>query len=250
MSDKRLKYLKIAGITLLVVLYLYFLIFNQLQHRAILKEEEKGLIEVNQAYEKKLEGLDNTEEILIYLEEEAVLVEEKLKHDLRDGAFLVKLTEKITKEKIIMGSYSISPVQDFQSFYALPGKITLVGNYRGVMNVLNYMEYQPNMTQIQDLTIKYLEEDEIEIYYGSGEDFGLLTESILVERDPATVLPGESPYEEVQITRAVEVNLEELFSGRVIAECTYVLYTIPTPQAKIELNNIQNWRTGNLNPFQ
>lgn len=250
MTDKRLKYLKIAGLTFILAFYLYFLIFSQLQDNIILKREEKRLIEENLAYAERLEGLKNTEEILTYLEKEALLVEEKLKHDLRDGAFLVNLTEKISKEKLILASYSISPVQDFQSFYALPGKITLVGNYRGVMNVLNYMEYQPNMTQIQDITIKDMEENEIEMYYGSGEDFGLLTDKILVERDPATVLPGESPYEEVEITRFIEVNLDELFSGRVIAECTYVLYTIPSPQAKIELNNIQNWRTGNPNPFQ
>ncbi|MDD4343561.1 MAG: hypothetical protein PHH19_04245, partial [Eubacteriales bacterium] len=152
---------------------------------------------------------------------------------------------------LILASYAVSPVEDFESFYALPSRLTLVGNYRGVMNVLNYMEYQPNMTQIQDLVIRKLEEEEeIETYYGTAEELGTLTETILVERDPSTVLPGESPYEEIEITRAIEVDLMEMFNGRVIAECTYVLYTVPTPEAKIQLQNIKSWKTGNQNPFR
>lgn len=250
MRDKTQKYLKIAGIVLIFLLYFHFLIFNQVQERGILKAEEKRLQLENQGYEEKLEGLKHSEEIIEYLEIEAQLVESKLKHDLTDGAFLVNLTEKVNKEKLKMVSYINSPMEDFEDFYALPARLTLVGNYRGVMNVLNYMEYQPNMTQIQDLVIKRLEESEIEKYYGTKENYGLLRERVLVERDPSTVLPGESPFEEIEITRAIEVNLEELFCGRVIAECTYILYTVPTPEAKIQLENIQNWKTGNPNPFR
>lgn len=249
MSEKILKHLKVAGLVVIFALYLYFIVFNLFQDRSFLKGEEKRLVEENQAYEERLEGLNDTEKILDFLLQEAELVEEKLKYDLQDGAFLVNFTEKITKEKLLMPSYVIYPPQDFGSFYALPGRVTLVGNYRGVMNVLNYMEYQPNMTQVQDLVIRELENEDIEKYYGSEDDFNQLTEWVLVERDPATVLPGESPYEEVEITRAIEVNIDELFTGKVVAECTYVLYTIPSPEAKINLKNIQKWNTGNLNPF-
>jgi hypothetical protein len=251
MREKIIKYSKIAGIVLLAALYLYFLIFNQFQSGSGFKSELERIQEENSNLEKRLSQLEDSEAILKSLEAEAFLVEEKLNHDLSDGAFLVNLTEKITKEKLILASYAVSPVEDFESFYALPSRLTLVGNYRGVMNVLNYMEYQPNMTQIQDLVIRKLEEEkEIETYYGTAEELGTLTETILVERDPSTVLPGESPYEEIEITRAIEVDLMEMFNGRVIAECTYVLYTVPTPEAKIQLQNIKSWKTGNQNPFR
>jgi len=251
MREKLTKYLKIAGIIVIIALYSFFLIYNQLQDTSILKSEVETLEEENQNLENRIKELKNSEEILHYLEEEANLVEEKLGHDLSDGAFLVKLTEKITKEKLILASYAVKPIEDFESFYALPSELTLVGNYRGVMNVLNYMEYQPNMTQVQDLTIRKLDdEDEIAEYYGTAEELGTLTERVLVERDPQTVLPGESPYEEIEITRAIEVNPIEMFDGNVIAECTYVLYTLPTPEAKIQLENIQSWNIGNRNPFE
>lgn len=251
MREKLKKYLIIAAVIVLAGLYLFFFIYSQFQSRGLIMDDKTKIIEENRGLERRLKELKNNEEILVFLETEAELVQEKLKHDLKDGAFLVNLTEKISSERLIMASYSVSKMEDFGSFYALPSRLTLVGNYRGVMNVLNYMEYQPNMTQIQDLTIRKLEEkDEIEQYYGTAEEIGKLTERVLVERDPLTVLPGESPYEEIEITRAVEVNLTELFDGRVVAECTYVLYTVPTPEAKIQLQNIQSWRTGNLNPFE
>lgn len=251
MREKIIKYLKIGGIILLFALYLYFLIFNQFQSKTFFQSETEKILDENNNLEKRLSQLKDSEAILSTLETEAKLVEEKLNHNLSDGAFLVNLTEKITKENLILASYVVSPIEDFDSFYALPSRLTLVGNYRGVMNVLNYMEYQPNMTQIQDLVIRKLEEeDEIETYYGTAEELGTLTETVLVERDPATVLPGESPYEEIEITRSIEVDLMELFNGKVVAECTYVLYTVPTPEAKIQLQNIKSWRTGNQNPFR
>ncbi len=250
MRERILKYLKIGGIVLLFSLYLYFLIFGQFQKGTFFKSEKEKIQKENRNLEKRLTILKDSEAILNSLETEAELVEEKLNHDLSDGAFLVNLTEKITKENLILASYQVSSVEDFESFYALPSKITLVGNCRGVMNVLNYMEYQPNMTQVQDLVIRKLEEEEeIKTYYGTAEDLGTLTERVLVERDPVTVLPGESPYEEIEITRSIQIDLVEMFNGRVVAECTYVLYTVPTPEVKIQLQNIQSWRTGNSNPF-
>ncbi len=251
MKPKMKKFLLILVVVIACVFYIYFVLFGFQKTKTDLLSQKASLIQENKLLEQAISDLKSSENQLGLLREEVAHIQEKLNHDLSDGAFLVNLTEKVKKEGLIMASYTTDPIEDLGSFYALPGKVTLVGNYRGVMNTLNYMEFQPNMTQIQDLTIRKLEEEgELAQYFGSAEELGLLTERILAERDPATVLPGESPYEEIEITRVLDINLTELFDGRVMAECVYILYTVPTPEAKIQLQNIQNWQTGNSNPFE
>lgn len=251
MNARVKKYLILFAAVVFFTFYAYFMLFGMQKAKTELVSEKANLIQQNKLLEQEINELESNEQELDILRGEVALIQEKLNHDLSDGAFLVNLTEKVKKEGLIMASYITESIEDLGSFYALPGKVTLVGNYRGVMNTLNYMEFQANMTQVQDLSIRKLEEEgEISQYYGSAEEIGRLTERVLVERDPATVLPGESPYEEIEITRVVDVNLTELFDGRVVAECVYILYTVPTPEAKIQLQNIQNWQTGNSNPFQ
>lgn len=250
MNPRVKKYLLLFAVIVFATFYIYFLLFGFQKSKGDLLSQKSNLIQQNKLLEQKISDLQSSEDQLELLRKEVVYIHEKLNHDLSDGAFLVNLTEKVRKEGLIMASYITEPIEDLGSFYALPGRVTLVGNYRGIMNTLNYMEFQPNMTQIQDLTIRKLEDEgELSQYYGSAEEIGLLTERVLAERDPATVLPGESPYEEIEITRSLDVDLIELFDGRVVAECVYILYTLPTPEAKIQLQNIQNWQTGNSNPF-
>lgn len=250
MKEKIKKYVKIAAIVLVLVLYGYFFIYQQLHENNILKSREADLLAENQRIEKEIKSLLDRASLIEILNAEIQDLENNLNHDLTDGANLVLFFEKMMQQNVVLGEYITNPTQEFSTFRALPLELRMAGNYRAVMNILHYLEYQPNMTQLQDVFIRAFNyPEDVERYVVKEEDLTNLSEWVLVERDPATVLPGESPFEEVLITREIEVSLNELFKGYVVAEFTLVFYTTPDPEAKVHLDSVRDWPVSNPNPF-
>ena len=249
MKERMKEILKIFLVVLLLAAYGWFALYSQWQEGRYLRTQELQMQDSNNALQARIGEIRQKESQLPVLEEEVELLQSKLNHDLSDGAFLVKLLEKIRQENTILASYKMGDVVDLGKVYALPLEMKMAGDYRSVMGILNYLEYQPNLTQVQKLRLEVPGEEQLAAYYGTREELGTRTEWVLVERDPATVLPGESPFEELLITRIAEVDLREMFKGTVEAELLVVLYTVPTPEAKIQLENIRRWDLGSGNPF-
>lgn len=230
----------------LISTYALFFLYKPLMEYFDFHNEISGLEEANELSEREIKELTNQKELLDKNNQKITILKNKLKYDFEDGAFLIRFSQKLSEQNVELMGYSINDEEKFKFFTARPIDIELAGEYNSVLNVVNYLESQKNMTQVQEIEMSQGARDES----NTIDSEKLVSETVLVERDPLAVLPGESLYEEVEVLRTLDAETEEkLFDGFVDAKISLVIYTINKPEDKLEAGDIESWKIGKDNPF-
>lgn len=128
---------------------------------------------------------------------------------MQDGLFLVKFSRKLKQERVSLHKFKPLDIAYRQTVLVLPVQVEMIGEYPHIINMLDFLENQANLTEISYLLLEGLKPDEESAAYG--------------------------------VFRA---------KGVVRAKCLLLIYSQPTPQGRLALEDIKNWNFGKLNPFK
>lgn len=184
-----------------------------------------SIIESNiSTYENKILEMPVLQETLNSLNNEINVKSKILAHNMEDGMFLIGLSNLMKQLDVDMVDYSVHEYLPYQTFYAIPTTITVRGDYKNIREIMHYMEFQKNMTQILNYDVK----------------------SYIEDKDSNTQPIVDSERNEM----INQIDVKPKNKGIVEATFNFIMYSSEYP--KIELNNsdFSNWNPGKYNPFK
>ncbi len=149
-------------------------------------------------------------ELLITCQEELERARSQFNTDMKDGLFLVEFSRKLAQKEVLLNFFEPQDIIDQQTVLVLPVDLKLDGNYRRVVEVIDDLENQSNVTTIGDLKFHRMEKE----------------------------LESET-----------DERVQSLTKGTVEVELLLYIYSLPTPEGRLFLDDIKNWKFGRDNPF-
>ncbi|AEF95009.1 Fimbrial assembly family protein [Desulfotomaculum nigrificans CO-1-SRB] len=140
-------------------------------------------------------------------------VNKRFSTDMQDGLFIVSLSRKLKAEHVNLTLFRPLDVQEKESYYILPVEMELTGDYNRLIAVIDFLENQANLTELREISFE------------------------------ALTPQGESSSENPFITQSI------LAQGDVTAKFILMIFSQHSPQGKLYLEDIKNWRFGRENPF-
>lgn len=131
----------------------------------------------------------------------------KFSTNMQDGLLLVQFSRQMGQEKVLLNKYKPLEIDDRKTLLVLPIELELAGQYPQMVNILDFLENQANLTEIRQLQLA---------------------------------------EEQDQQDNNGEISLSE---GRVIAKLLLMVYSQPTAQGRLVLEDMRNWNFGKTNPF-
>ncbi len=139
--------------------------------------------------------------------------------EMRDGQFIIQLSRVTEKNQVIVRKFKPLNIIDSKHFIVLPVEIELRGLFPQVSAVINYLENLPNLSELRDVQInRYIPENAAAQSPPGGD--GILS----------YVMPAAP-------------------DGTVTVNMTLLIYSRPTPAARLEMEEVIRWSLGRPNPF-
>lgn len=146
---------------------------------------------------------------------------DKFSTQMQDGLFLVQFGRQAEKNGVQIRKFKPLDPVDFGYISVLPVEIELRGTYPSIISVINYLENVANLTEIRNLKFQ--------------ADTQQTTKSN--RQEAATV--GSAVYE----TQAAPLP------ETITASMLLLIYSQPSPEGRMQLEEIKKWSAGRPNPF-
>lgn len=220
------------------------------------------------------------------MELKAITEEEKVKssivnHKMQDGMFWIGLSQLMEKVDVKLLEYTLSNSISYDTFYAIPTKLSVRGDYKSVRTIMNYLENQENMTQILDYRMEtYIKpkdqasnettftkepvnsarvfwvEDDSNVYHSTqfcpslaNNTKPLITGSVSdANKAGKTVAHTECTATGNDTNTQVE-DEDPKAEGDVEATFEFVIYSLENPTIELENGDASEWKPGKNNPF-
>lgn len=220
------------------------------------------------------------------MELKAITEEEKVKssivnHKMQDGMFWIGLSQLMEKVDVKLLEYTLSDSISYDTFFAIPTKLSVRGDYKSVRTIMNYLENQENMTQILDYRMEtYIKpqeqssttttftkqavnsasvfwiEDDSNIYHStqfcpslSNNTQPLINGSVSdANKAEKTVAHSECCATGSELATEVETE-ESKAEGDIEATFEFIIYSLENPTIELENGDASEWKPGKNNPF-
>ncbi|MEW6425580.1 MAG: type 4a pilus biogenesis protein PilO [Bacillota bacterium] len=139
--------------------------------------------------------------------------------EMRDGQFLIQLSRITEENQVLVLKFKPLAIVDKGYVLVLPVEIELRGLFPQVAAVIGYLENLPNLSELRNVQVTRYESENAADQYPPGAD-GLS-------------LSAPSPVPD----------------GTVTASMTLLLYSRPTPTARLQMEEVRRWALGRPNPF-
>ncbi|WP_333870606.1 type 4a pilus biogenesis protein PilO [Desulforamulus putei] len=189
------------------------------------KEEINHLKEKSRNLEKEIKALEKTKD-------QFREVNKKFATNMQDGLFIVNLDRKLKAENVAVGTFRPLEIQKEESYYVLPVEMIMAGEYNKVISVMDFLENQVNLTELRDIRI-----------INAGE--------LNNNKDEATSGgSGNKNSWEDSFSVTDILALIGAHEGYVGAKFILMIYSQPTPEGRLVLEDIKKWKFGRENPFK